>query len=180
MAESAANLLQDNNDDGGESPGILGMRLDTEFDKNVILPETVSLGNAFPPPFLRPSVPVLARAFPTRRIPDTVYPAPGERNRPRGSKGFDVSTWVEETTVVMIIQSVHLTFVDDWTLIVQSRVRIVPAVLTLSTPQSPLGHLTILDQFPPYLVHLWPFEVSKASDSSIHCTLLDPGLKVPQ
>ena len=86
MAESAANLLQDNTDD--ESPGILRMRLDTEFDKNVILPETISLGNAFPSPFLRSSVPVTARAFPARPGPDTAYPAPGERNRARGSKEF--------------------------------------------------------------------------------------------
>ena len=47
-----------------------------------------------------------AKAFPARRNPDTVYPAPGERNRPRGSsnKEFDVSTWVEETTVVIPIK----------------------------------------------------------------------------
>ena len=137
------NLLQDNTDD--DSPGILGIRLDTKFDKNVIMPETVPLGNAFPSPFLRSSVPVPARAFPARRNPDTVYPAPRERNRPRGSK--EVVGWGNYRCSDNPICSSH--FRGYWTLIAQSRVRIVPAVLTLSTPRSPLGSLTILDQSPP-------------------------------
>ena len=48
MAESAANLLQDNDD---EFPGILGMRLDTELDEDIVLPETLSLEMAFPASF---------------------------------------------------------------------------------------------------------------------------------
>ena len=47
---------------------------------------------------------VAERAFLARGNQDTVYTAPGARNRPRGSKEFDVSTWVEETTIVMLIK----------------------------------------------------------------------------
>ena len=54
---------------------------------------------SFPSP--SPAASVSVRTFPVRRNPDTVYPAPGQRNRPHGSKEFGLSTRVEETTVVM-------------------------------------------------------------------------------
>ena len=85
MAESAANVLQDNNDDN-EFTGLLGMRLDIEFDEDVVLPETVSLEMAFLSSFPSSVASGSAKAFPARQDPYTVYPAPGEQNRPRGRK----------------------------------------------------------------------------------------------
>ena len=102
MAELAANLLQDNDND--EFPGILGMRLDTELDEDVVLPETISSEMAFASLFPSSAASVSEKAFLARRNPDTVYPAPGEQNRPPGSKEFDVSTCIEETAVGMPIE----------------------------------------------------------------------------
>ena len=78
MAELATKLLQANDND--EFPGILGMRLDTEFDEDVVLPETMSSEMAFLSSFPSSTASVSAKAFPARRNPDTVYPAPGEQN----------------------------------------------------------------------------------------------------
>ena len=72
MAESAAHFMREEDD---EFQGILGMRLDSEMgsDKDVMSsPITSWLPAAFP------------AALPARRNPETVYPVPGERNRPRG------------------------------------------------------------------------------------------------
>ena len=102
IAESAANLLRGEEDD--EFQGILGIRLDSEIDEEVMsllatsLPMIpTALPTAFPKAF--------QTALPARQNPNTVYPAPGERNRPRGgTKDFNMTTWVADTTVVMLVK----------------------------------------------------------------------------
>ena len=62
--------------------------------------DTVSRDTAFSASFQ--ASPAAFLAFPTRQNPDTVYPAPGEQNRPRGNKDFNVAIWVEDTMVSVV------------------------------------------------------------------------------
>ena len=106
IAESAANLLKEEDD---EFQGILGMRLDSEVDSvDDIRPPTIALPATLPAtfpvasPVAFPIAFLVASTLSARRNPDTIYPAPGERNRPRGrAKDFNMWTWVEDTIVVM-------------------------------------------------------------------------------
>ena len=101
MADSAANLLTE--EDNDEFEGILGMMLNSEFDEDVVFPDSPSTPVPVSPITSFVASTPFSAALPNaysvpsetiQRNSDTVYPAPDERNRPRGSKEFDVSTWV--------------------------------------------------------------------------------------